>query len=83
MTIEVDALVDTYTTLKEYIPSKDRQAAADHVFSILLDSGVSEEDLRSLSGVDSYLKRSAEEYLSEEDNDLSEDETDYDYDQDD
>jgi hypothetical protein len=79
MSIEVDALIETYTTMKEYVPSKDRQAAADHVFSILLDSGVDESDLKQLGGVDSYLKRSAEEYLGEDETDLEEDETDYDY----
>lgn len=79
MTIEIDALVDTYTTMKEYISSKDRQAAADHVFSILLDSGVDEEDLKVMASTDAYLKRSADEYLGEEDNDLDEEETDYDY----
>ena len=80
--VELDTLIDTYSTLKEYIPSKDRQAAADHVFSQLSDSGLSDSDLRVLAGVDSYLKRSSEEYLDPiEDED--EDEADYDYDQDD
>jgi hypothetical protein len=79
MSIEIDALIDTYTTMKEYVPSKDRQAAADHVFSILSDSGISEEDLKQLAGTDSYLKRASEEYLDLDTEDLGEDETDYDY----
>lgn len=79
MSIDIDALIDTYTTMKEYIPSKDRQAAADHVFSILNDSGVSEQDLRELSGADAYMKRASAEYLDPDD-DLDEgEETDYDY----
>ena len=78
MSIELDALIDTYTTMKEYIPSKDRQAAADHVFSILSDSGVGEQDLRQLAGVDSYLGRASAEYL-DPDEDAEEDEVDYDY----
>ena len=48
MSIEIDTLIDTYNTMKEYVPGKDRQAAADHLFSILNDSGVSEQDLREL-----------------------------------
>ena len=79
MSIEIDALIDTYTTMKEYVPGKDRQAAADHVFSILNDSGVSEEDLKQVAGTDSYLKRASEEYLDPDSEDLDEDETDYDY----
>lgn len=78
MSIEVDALIDTYTTMKEYISSKDRQAAADHVFSVLIDSGVPEEDLKSLSGVDAYLKRSYDEYMGPPEEDEDE-EQDYDY----
>jgi hypothetical protein len=79
MSIDIDVLIDTYTTMKEYIPSKDRQAAADHVFSILNDSGVSEQDLRMLSGADSLMKRASTEYLDPEEDENSEDETDYDY----
>jgi hypothetical protein len=79
MSIEIDALIDAYTTMKEYVPSKDRQAAADHMFSILNDSGVSEEDLKQVAGTDSYLKRASEEYLDPDSEDLDEDETDYDY----
>ena len=79
MSIEIDALIDAYSIMKEYVPSKDRQAAADHVFSILNDSGVSEEDLKQLAGTDSYLKRASEENLDPDAEDLDEEETDYDY----
>ena len=65
--------------MKEYIPSKDRQAAADHVFSILNDSGVSEQDLRELAGVDGYLTRASAEYLDPEDEVDNDEEVDYDY----
>lgn len=78
MSIDIDALVDTYTVMKEYISSKDRQAAADHVFSILSDSGVSEQDLRILAGADSYMKRASSEYLDPEEGEDDED-VDYDY----
>ena len=80
--VELDTLIETYCTLKEYIPAKDRQAAADHVFSQLSDSGLADSDLRLLAGVDSYLKRASEEYLDPEEEDDEED-IDYDYDQDD
>lgn len=80
--IEIDTLIETYATLKEYIPSKDRQAAADHVFSQLSDSGLTDSDLHQLAGVDSYLKRASQEYLDPIEDQL-ENEDDYDYGQDD
>ena len=79
MTIDIDVLIDTYTVMKEYIPSKDRQASADHVFSILNDSDVSEQDLRQLAGADAYMKRASAEYLDPEDELDEDEETDYDY----
>ena len=78
MSIDIDALVDTYTVMKEYVSSKDRQAAADHVFSILNDRGVSEQDLKILAGVDAYMKRASSEYLDPEEEEDDED-MDYDY----
>ena len=73
MSIEIDILVETYTVLKEYVPVKERQSAADTLMSILVDM-LSDPDIKELAGVDGYLKRSYEEY--QQDND-DEDETDY------
>ena len=78
MSIELNELIDTYPVMKEYVPSKDRQAAADHIFSILTDSGVSDQELRQFAGVDAYLKRASTEYLDPEE-DQDEEEADYDY----
>ncbi len=69
MTIEVDTLVEAYTTLKEYVPAKERQAAADTLISILVDI-LSDRDLREFAGTDAYTKRAAEEYLDSEDEDI-------------
>ena len=65
MSIEIDSLIETYTVLKEYVPSKERQGAADTLMSVLADV-LNDIDLRELSTVDSYLKRSYAEYVSEE-----------------
>ena len=81
MTIEVNALVETYTIMKEYVSPKDRQAAADHVMSILVDSGVNDQDLKILANSDSYLKRASKEYLDVDGDDLADEENDYDYDE--
>jgi len=62
MSIEVEVLIEAYTTLKEYIPSKERQAAADNLVSMLVDN-LSDRELREFGGTDGYTKRSMEEYL--------------------
>jgi hypothetical protein len=66
MSIDVEILIETYTILKEYVPTKERQAAADNLMSVLVDS-LSEKELREFGGTDGYTKRSLEEYLDEED----------------
>lgn len=66
MSIDVEILIETYTILKEYVPTKERQAATDNLMSVLVDS-LSEKELREFGGTDGYTKRSLEEYLDEED----------------
>jgi hypothetical protein len=73
MSIEVDVLIDTYQTLYQYIPSKDRQEAADHLMSILVDC-VSDEELAEIGLVDSYMKRAYKEYTMDDPDDYDEDE---------
>lgn len=71
MSIDVDVLTEAYTIMKEYIPSKERQAASDNLMSMLADS-LSERELREFGGTDSYTKRSLEEYVTDEDDSESE-----------
>jgi hypothetical protein len=66
MSIELDALGEVWLTCKEYINVKDRQAAADHVLSIVADHNIIERDLKAFASTDSYLKRALVEYLGEE-----------------
>ena len=61
MTIEVDVLGEVYSTLKQYIPQKDRQEASDTIMSILVDY-LNDNELKEFGGVDRYTKRSLEEY---------------------
>lgn len=69
MSIDIEVLIETYTLLKEYIPPKERQAASDTVTSMLADS-LSERELREFGGIDSYTKRSIDEYLDDEEQDI-------------
>ena len=80
MSIEIDVVSEVWLTCKEYINPKDRQAAADHVISVVADHNILERDLKSVGGTDSYLKRAVEEYLGEEvDEPDYDDEEDEDY----
>jgi DNA-binding transcriptional regulator GbsR (MarR family) len=66
MSIEVDVLSETYTVLKQYIPVKDRQEAADNLMSILVDL-LGDIELKEFSGTDANLKKAIKEYASDED----------------
>ena len=78
MSIEIDVVGEVWLTCKEYINAKDRQAAADHLISVVADHNILERDIKAIGGTDSYLKRAVEEYLGEavEEPDYDEDEGD-------
>ena len=61
MTNEIDILTEVYSILKQYIPQKDRQEASDNLMSILVDL-LGDNELKEFSGIDSYTKRSYDEY---------------------
>jgi len=76
MSIETDILSEVWLTCKEYIPSKDRQAVADHVLAVVADHSITERDLKAFGSTDSYLKRALVEYIGEEEVDDHADEDD-------
>ena len=66
--ITVDVLSESYTTLKQYIPSKDRQEAADTLMSILVDM-LSDDDLKEFAATDRALTKAYAEYGYEDETD--------------
>jgi len=68
MSIDVEVLGEAYTILKQYIPVKDRQEAADNLMSIMVDM-LGDIELQEFGGIDSNLKKALKEYVVEEDND--------------
>ena len=76
MNIETDVLIETYQTLKQYIPAKDRQEASDTLMSYLVDV-LSDEQLTEFKASDSYTKRSYDEYAGESDVDAFGSDEDY------
>lgn len=72
MTIDVEVLTETYTILKQYIPQKDRQEAADNLMSVMVDY-LNDQELKELSGTDSALSRAFKEYAGDSDDEDYED----------
>lgn len=69
---DVDSVRDIWNVLKEYIPQKEKQEAADHLISLLVDMDFPDSEFQSLVRSDRYLEEAAQEYL-EEDEDEDED----------
>lgn len=65
MSLDVDILGELWLTVKEYIPHKDRQVAADHIINVISEHDISERDLKSLCPTDSYYRRAIEDYLGD------------------
>lgn len=78
--MSVDTLAELYLIMKEYVPSKERQAAADSVVSVLVDF-LGDAEFKEFGGVDSYLRRAMKEYGGKPE-DEEENEEDYDHDED-
>ena len=73
-----DLFADFWNIVKEYVPAKDRQSAADHIVNILVDKGAEESLLYALRDCDKYMLEAVNEELGEsEDYDVDEDEDNY------
>ena len=57
---EAELIAEVWCILKEYI--KDKQQAIDHLISTLVDSGLTDETVEELRGIDKYLDKALEEY---------------------
>jgi len=66
MSMDVEVLIEAYTILKQYIPQKDRQEAADNLMSIMVDM-LNDEELANFGGADNTLKRALKEYSADDD----------------
>ncbi len=73
MSIDVEVLGEMYLSLKQYIPAKDRQEAADNLMSTMVDV-LSDPELKEFSAIDSSLTRAYKEYAYEEEDEYEDDE---------
>jgi len=76
MSIDVDVLSEVYIILKQYIPQKDRQEAADNLMSVMVDM-LGDQELKEFGTTDSILKRAMKEYTSEDEDEEEDVEDDY------
>jgi len=63
-----ELLVQFWQTVREYIPVKDRQIAADHVINELVDLGITDNDLQELA-VDRIMQAAIAEHVDLEESD--------------
>jgi len=75
MTIDSEVLAEAYSILKQYIPQRDRQEAADNLMSAMVDY-LSDQELQEFGRTDAALGRAFKEYAGP-----AEDEYDEDYDE--
>lgn len=62
-----------WETVREYIPAKDRQIAADHIVNELVDFGLDDQDLHMLA-CDRIMKNSIQEHIEVDSQDDDEEE---------
>ena len=62
-----------WQTVREYIPAKDRQIAADHIVTELVDLGIDDRELHELA-IDRVMKNAISEHVELDQDDDYEDE---------
>ena len=72
MSIDVDVLIEAYSILIQYVPSKDRQEAADSLMSVVVDL-LGDTELHEFAASDITLKKALKEYVGEDDENLNDD----------
>lgn len=51
-----------WQTVREYVPAKDRQTAADHIVEELVEMGISDADLHELA-IDRAMQNAIKEHI--------------------
>ena len=77
-----EMFAEFWNIVKEYVPAKERQTAADHSISILIDAGASDDILYALKGCDKNMAQAVSDQLEDGYDEDGYDEDDYGYDDD-
>ena len=70
---DTEYLITMWQTVKEYVPAKDRQTAADHIVNELIEMGIHDEDLEALA-VDKAMLSAIREHIDVENSDEEDEE---------
>jgi len=81
MTVDLASVL--WSEIKNYIPSIDRQEAAEVVVSVLVDHDVDVDNIRQEFRGDSNIKAALAQYLKDHDHEDEDDDDDYGYDDED
>jgi hypothetical protein len=73
MSLDVDVLIEAYTILKQYIPVKDRQEAADNLMSVMVDM-LNDIEVKEFAATDNPLTKALKEYMSEDEDEYYDEE---------
>jgi hypothetical protein len=76
-------IADIWMLFKEYLDKKTQDVAAERFVDLLADYGISDGTIRSAAGFDDTLDDAISYYLDQDLDDTDEEETDYDYGEDD
>lgn len=63
--MEINEAIEVWRSLKDYIPSKDRQSAADQFVVALIDTDLPTDDLWTLADIDQYLENAVKENMDD------------------
>jgi hypothetical protein len=69
---DIESVREIWTVLKEYIPAKEKQEAADHLIPLIVDMDYPDSEFQSLVRSCRYLEEAAEEYLDDLDDEEAE-----------
>lgn len=67
---DIEAVREIWNVLKEYIPAKEKQEAADHLISLIVDMDFPDSEFQSLVRSDRYLEEAASEFLDDDFDDV-------------
>lgn len=63
---EIESVREIWNVLKEYIPAKEKQEAADHLIPLIVDMDFPDSEFQSLVRSDRYLEEAASEFLDDD-----------------
>ena len=66
--MNIEVLSEVYLILKQYIPVKERQEAADNLMSMLVNM-LNDDELKEFGATDTVLTRAAREWIVDDDDD--------------